>query len=203
MRRERGFGLPGLPDLLVVLAIVAAVAGIVYAGKSYLDGIKEDAYQAGQRAALLAVAERDNRQLREAQAKLKAATDAIAAAQAKAAEDLAVQSKQYQREKRDAERTTATRLAAARDGALRLFDPGAVAPDCGAVGDRGGRAAAPAAAGGPDGAGADGLPGPAHAVLSVASTGFLLEITGEADDVASRLNRLQVAADGLRKACSP
>jgi hypothetical protein len=179
MLKQKGFTV--IQYALIALALIAALSGLVYAGKSFVDGLIEEGYARGRSEVRAEVAQRDNAQYAAVVEKLRVAQVGREMAERKAAAALEAQRAKFSQEKKDADLRTKKLVAAAAAGSLVLRDPGgsAVGP---AGGGRGPEGTGGAAAGGADGAGAGGLSGEASV--------FLLTLTGEADERARRYNRL-------------
>lgn len=164
MRRARGFGLE--------LYLAAVVAGGLALTGAYFYGRHD--------GAALEIArweKRDNDELRRVNAELDAAHRKLRDQEHAAADRLQQVSGEYQRELTDVREQTRSRLAAVAAG-FRLRDPAAAAAVC-----PGGVPGVAAGAGGRNGA----APGD----LSGEATAFLLQLAGEADEVAKQLKACQ------------
>ena len=168
------FGLSGpLLYLIAGIAFLAALAGLY-------GLIDHRGYTRGAAEVTAAVEARDNKALAEANKRIQALQEAARAQeQAKAAQVVAI-STHYQKEISDAKVRNALLDADVRAGRLRLRDPGAAST---AVCDRGQTSETAASPGRSD--------GPTGGQLSAASSGFLLALTGEADDVTRQLGACQ------------
>jgi hypothetical protein len=178
--------------LFKYLAVLGAVAAIIFAWTRYTDGLVTEGYERGTAEVRAEVAIRDNRQLEALLAHRLAAEAKVNATEKRAREQMAAQRARHTKEKEDAEKVTEELVAAARAGALVLRDPGAAAAGP-AVGDRG-PAGADRAAG--PGAGPSGGAG-----LSAKAAEFLLELTALADLEAFRYNRLLSAYRTAEQVC--
>ncbi len=190
MKRQRGLA-QGYIYLLGAIAILGLIVAIGYGIKNYLDGVDAKAYKRGKDECTAAYAQRDNQALREANAEIQRLQNAARAAEQQHAQDLAAIAAQRSKEKADAEDRRKRDIAAARDGSLRLRDPGAAA-GCPAPSGLGLRP--------PPGAGAGRGDGPAPGQLSGAATEFLLELVNDADDVARQLASCQAVVTKDRAA---
>lgn len=186
MNRQRGFALPTWA--IYALAAAAALGALWYAyttidGRGYARGKAEteSRYQT-----------RDNKALQDALARVQALQAEVRAreAQHQAAIDQ-IEAKRKQ-EAQDAKRQRDRDVAAARDGALKLRDPGAAAGT--AHCDRSPGPAPGTAAAGSD----DRAPGE----LSGAAAEFLLSLVHDADDVARQLGAAQQVIRAQIRACN-
>lgn len=173
MKRQRGFGIELY--LIAALALGAVLTGTYFYGRH--DGATLE------RATWV---KRDNDALRQANADLDEAHRKLRDQERQSAERLAQVSGEYQKELTDVRLQTRTRTAAVDRGDLRLRDPAASHQACA---DRAGEART--TAGGRD--------GPATGELSATASRFLLELTGEADEVAKQLAGCQKALTADRR----
>lgn len=190
MLKRKGFA---LVQLLVVLAIVGAMTGLVFAWKSYTDGLDAKGYERGKTEVSAALALRENTELVEVNLRLVAAQKTAHDLTVRAARELADSEARHNKEKENAEARTDALVTAARHGELILRDSGERPAVVGTDGDRG--APGGGAAAGP-GAGEAG-----GAQLSGAAAAFLLSLTGEADMLAFRYNRLLTTYGTLESVC--
>lgn len=155
------------------------ILGIILAWLASITTVGYWQNDAGHTAERVAWQERANKELAYANIEITTLQDAYRAQEAAHAADLAAISKNYQQEKLRNEKTTEDRIAAARDGALVLRDPGAVSVQTcsGGVPETG------AAHPGRDDAGDGGL--------SKVATEFLLNLTGRANGVRDKLTACQ------------
>jgi len=196
MKRQRGFGLVEIAIYAgIAIAVLGALAGLVHVWHNYTDGLDKKGYDRGVQETQATYAKRDNTALVAANKRIKDLEDARAADLLQSQLDVNDQATRFEQEKADAEKTTAARIAAARAGNLRLFDPGTKGGNtsCAGSGDGGG-AAGVATAGGPDGAGGS--------ELSVVADEFLLGESKRADIIAKKLNRLQIACQAIVATCN-
>lgn len=177
--RQRGYTM--LVYAIVAGVILIALVALVGMVKSYLNGIAEEGYKAGvndERAKWLA---REAKELAAANAEIDRLHREAREEEEHHAEMLAAVSKDYEKEIGNAKRTTKLALDAVRSGSLVLRDPGRTSgcesPRLGPTGE------ATATAGKRD--------GPQGADLSATASVFLLELTGEADDVVRQLTACQ------------
>lgn len=180
--RQRGFG---YLELVIVAAIIVALGAA--AVELYSTG-KETGKQE-ERAAWLA---RDNEQLRDAQAALKAEQDKVRALEAKAINDLAAADKDNRKRLADEQKKHDDFIAGVRAGRIVLRDPGK--PAAGPQACPGGAPAAAPAAGQPDGAGG--------ARLSGEASEFLWSEAERANLIAVKLTYAQKIIAAYYAACS-
>lgn len=181
MKRERG--LVGLPQLLVGLAILAAIAAIVYGVTAYLDDVDAKGYTRGQKETAAAYEKRDSEKLAKATARVKELEDQVRAQERQHAVQLAGISAQYQEDLANVEKAKRDFVAGVHSGRIRLLDPGAAAgPRC-----PGGSGGAP----GETAAAAGGRDGPAPGELSREAAEFLLGLASEADALVKQLTACQ------------
>lgn len=189
MKSHRGFG---LLELGMAIAALALLSSIVWGVKSYLDGIRTTADKAGYDRAIGEVAKRDNKALLDAQARVKLLQGEKEALERKAANNQAEISANYQRGLQDGKVRTDRFIADVHAGRIVLRDAG-------------GRAAGAALGAGSEGggaaAGAGGRDGATGCQLSTAASGFLLGLTGEADDLARQLTACQALIVKDREIC--
>jgi len=143
---RRQFGFDQVQMILAVIAL-GILAGMFFAAKSYIEGVRKEGYDAGHKAALLAVAQRDNddlvsalnrvTELEEEKAELEAAHRA-----AMAAIDAA-----HEKELHDVHENRDRVIADLRSGNLKLRNARGQA-DAGCPAHRGGEAGRPPAAAG-------------------------------------------------------
>lgn len=177
--RSHGFG---YLELVVGVAIVAALAAAGW-------GLYAEGKASGQAEERVVWQGKETKELTAANAEILRLTKLAQDAEAKRAEDLAKASADYQKGLADEKTKRDRAVAAARTGTLVLRDPGVAA---GACPPGGAAAAAQPGAGGRD--------GPKAGELSREAGAFLLELTGEADDVVRQLTACQavVRADRAR-----
>jgi Tfp pilus assembly protein PilE len=188
---QAGFG---VVHAIAAVAIVGALTALALMAKNYIEGVREDGVDAGRRAALLEVAQRDNTQLAAVQKRVLELQAELAEREQRHQAEVA----RIDQEGTDALRKVETERDAARRRATqyagRLRDPGTRPADgCGA-GDRGDGAAAAVA-----GAGVD--PGEARAPggeLSAEAGGFLRAEADRADEVAHEHNALAVRLEACQ-----
>lgn len=189
---QAGFG---VVHAIAAVAIVGALTALALMAKNFIEGVREDGVDAGRRAALLEVAQRDNTQLAAVQKRVLELQAELAEREQRHQAEVA----RIDQEGTDALRKVETERDAARRRATqyagRLRDPGArPAYGCGA-GDRGDGAATAVA-----GAGVD--PGEARAPggeLSAEAGGFLRAEADRADEVAHEHNALAVRLEACQK----
>lgn len=180
MRRERGFG---WVHLIVGLAILGIIVALVVGVKAWVEGYGQARYSAGQVAERTLWQGKETKELAAANAeilRLQAEKDAI---EKKHAEAQAAISADYQKRLADEKRARDAAVAAARAGTLVLRDPSLRLPAAGACPGGSAQAEAAPGSGGRDGA--------AGANLSPEAAAFLLELTGEADQVVEQLTACQ------------
>ena len=179
MNKQRGEIAPIWLYLAGAIALVLALTGLVAAWESYTTGLDKKGYDRGVSETESAYKTRDNKQLQAALAAQEAAEDRAAQAEAKADAAAAVASNNYQKGVQDGQKQTDARIAAVGAGTLRLSDPGHQARPSPACGLGIGASSPLTAVSGSDDA--------APAGLSAEASGFLLKLTGEADDTARQL----------------
>lgn len=192
--RQRGFA---TGDLLlwgiVIAGVVAAIAAAVVAWDGFIAGLDQRGYERGVEATESAYRKRDNQALRVAQAAQQAAETRLEALEQKSVSDLAKVATDYEGDLAHERGEKNRALDQLRSGALVLRDPGAPSgpgtADC-----RGGR---PAEAG----TGAGERDGAAPGQLSRESSAFLLELAGEADELAKQLAAAQAVILRDREVC--
>jgi hypothetical protein len=188
---QAGFG---VVHAIAAVAIVGALTALGLMAKNFIEGVREDGVDAGRKAALLEVAERDNTQFAavqkrvlELQAELAEREKRHQAEVIKIDQEGTHALRQVEKE-RDAARRSATQYAG------RLRDYGArEAPACPAGGGGDGAPAAVA------GAGVD--PGEARAQgseLSLAAGEFLRAEADRADELAAEHNGLAVRLEACQ-----
>jgi prophage endopeptidase len=155
------------------LYLIAAVAGLVAIGGAYVWG----RYDGGE-IVRAEVTKRDNESLKRALAQLDDAHTKLREQERAAAVHVAQVSADYQKELSNVRQTTRDRTAAVQRGDVRLRDPGSPSVVC----------PSPLPGTAPTPGGRD---GPAPGDLSAETSRFLLELTGEADEVAKQLNACQ------------
>lgn len=132
---------------------------------------------------------RDNEALTKASQALHAAEEKARADELNHAAQLVAISKNYQEEKAREKKKTDDLIAAARSGAFRLRDPKAAGvPAVGSLACQ-------------TGPGASGRDARAPGELSAEAAGFLLGLTGEADDTARQLAACQAVVRKDRELC--
>ena len=176
------------------IALCVAIAGLIHVWNGYTDRLDKQGYDRGVAETTGAFQKRDNAQLQAALAAKTAAEDRAAQLEAVAATAQSNATKAYSKGVKDGQAKTATLVAAARAGALQLRDPG---NQTGACPTGGGQTGEGQAAGSPSGG--DGAQG---AVLSGSASQFLLELTGEADEVAKQLAAAQAVIISDRELCN-
>ena len=175
------------------VAVSIGVAVAVSSVRSYNARLDQAGYDRGVDETKARYSARDNAALQAALAGLKAAQDRIAAVEAKAAAASASVDSQYQKGVKDGKANTDKLVAAARAGALRLRDPGAVtgcSPGA-VVGAVPGAAPSP-----PSDSGAS------QGRLSDSATQFLLELTDSANAVEKQLAAAQALLQSDRTVCN-
>jgi len=186
MTRQRGFF---FAPWMIYLAIAAAALGALWLAYNTVDG---RGYARGQSETVAAYAKRDNQALQAALTRV-AALEADRRAR-EAAHDAELQKirDRMKKEKADAQRQRDADLAAARDGTLKLRDPGATGST--AQCDRSQGPAPGAAAGGGDGAKGSELSGPAAE--------FLLQLVHDADRNTRQLTDAQAVIEAQIRTCN-
>lgn len=191
--RQAGFG---VVHAVAAVAITGALTALFFGAKAYVDGVRAEALDAGRRAALLEVAERDNKQLQAVQARVLELRAELEAQEARHRAEVARidQEGTHDLRKVELERDAARR--AAREYAGRLRDPGRTeAAACPAGGGADPAAAALAGAGvDPRGAGAE-APG---VELSQAAGAFLRAEADRADELVAERNAIAVRLEACQ-----
>lgn len=182
---------PGLVKLLVVLAIVAAVGGIVYAVRSYIETRDEAIFTSGILTERSRWQEREASELAAANRKILELTTKIRKLESDHAAAITKLSDEYQLALDEARIRHDLDLARVASGDLVLRDRGRTASCKGA--GTGGGAKAGTAAGQADAA--------KGAELSKEATGFLLSLAREADEVVVQLTKLQEAFRTYMRSC--
>jgi hypothetical protein len=189
---QAGFG---MVHAIAAVAMVGALTALALMAKNFIEGVREDGVDAGRRAALLEVAQRDNTQLAAVQKRVLELQAELAEREQRHQAEVARIDQEGTDELRkvEKERDAARRRSAQYAGRLR--DPGArEAPACPAGGDGG---AAPAVVAG---AGVD--PGAARAPggeFSAEAGGFLRAEADRADEVAHEHNALAVRLEACQE----
>lgn len=178
------------PEFLAIVVIGAGVGAF----HKYTTGIDAKGYARGVLETKTEYVNRDNAQLKAAIAAQVEAEKRANEAEAKAAAAQTLASANYQKGVKDAQAKTASLVAAARSGALRLRDPGAKAANCPSVSHPVGEAQITAPASGSD--------GQTGGELSTAASEFLLRLTGEADQIARQLALAQDVITSDRALCN-
>jgi hypothetical protein len=169
------------PNLLIGLAILAALVALLWGVRAYLSSVYEDGRERGVAETVAQYAKRDNQALRDAIAAKLTAEARVAATEIKAQATFALLAADYQKDVDNAEARNRDVLNDLRAGALRLRDPGATA--CAAVSAGGQGAATPGAATrSNDQAGGE---------LSAQFAGFLLSEAARADAITLQLGACQ------------
>lgn len=186
MKRQTGYVFPSWA--IYALAAAVALAALWYA----YDTVDGRGYARGQSETGKAYAERDNKALKEALAKVQELEAEIRARAAAHGEELASISRQHEKERTHADRQRDADIAAVVAGTLRMRDPGATRRT--ADGGGGAEAAAGESAGQCDAA--------PRSELSAAASGFLLQLVHDADAVTRQLSRAQDVIRAQLKACN-
>lgn len=194
MNKQRGIIAMVWLYLAGAIALCVAITGLIYAWSSYTAKLDKRGYDRGVAETTAAFQKRDNAQLQAVIAAKTAAEDRAVRLEQKAAEAQAKASKSYAKGVNDGKAKTARLVAAARAGALRLRDPGNQTGGCTAGSNQAG-AASPAGAA----AGSNGSKG---AEFSSAASEFLLNLTGEADEIARQLTAAQQVIMSDRVVCN-
>lgn len=192
MPNARGFGTVQAAIALAALGLLSALA---WGAKAYVERVHAEGLDAGRRAALLEVGQRDNAQLAAVQKRILELQAALASAEERHRSEVA----RIDQEGTDAIRTLEHQRDAARrsarDLAQRLRDPGraeSVACPAGGGGDRPAEALAGAGVGDAGGE-------PRGAELSRAAAEFLQREAARADEVAFKLNRTIVQLEACQQ----
>ncbi len=176
------------------IAVIVALTGLVLAWNKYTAGLDQKGYDRGVAETTAAFQKRDNAQLQAALAAQHAAEVLAAQAERTALKSQSDASQAYSKGVNDGKAKTAVLVAAARAGSLQLRDPGNQTGACPArSGPTGEASLAGPAAGGDGGTGAK---------LSAEASGFLLALTGEADDTARQLAAAQAVITSDRVLCN-
>jgi hypothetical protein len=179
----------GVPTWAIYFILAAAALGALWYAYDTVDG---RGFDRGRSWAEKAYAERDNKALREALARVQQLQAEVQAREQTHSEALGRIQHRHHQETAHANRQHQADLAAVRAGTLKLRDPGsATGPACG---DRGAAAAAAVAAGGSDAA--------PRAELSGATAEFLLALTSDADAVTRQLTSAQQVIRAQIEACN-
>jgi len=200
VKYERGFVLPmmpaawkGIAKLVLILLIVTAVGGIVYAVKSYIEARDAAIFAAGESKERAKWQARESEELRRANATIVFLNDRYTALQGQHLNQVnKIVERQFE-EKRYAKEAVDRALAAASAGTLILRDPGARA----ATGQDAGAGEKAQA-----GAAAAESHGTQDSRLSGAASAFLLQLAGEADAVVLDLARVQDLALAYYNYCA-
>lgn len=194
LTRQRGVIAAVWLYFMAAVLLIGAITGLVTAWNVYTKRIEAQGYERGRSETESAYKTRDNAQLTEVIAKLKAAEKrAKDLEDAKsAADNLAVAN--YQKGVQDGKAKTAAFIADVRAGRIRLSDPGAQTRPSTTVCSGTGQSTSIAATSGGN--------GEARVNLSAAASGFLLTLTGEADDTARQLAAAQAIIVSDRVLCN-
>lgn len=186
--RSRGFsGIEIIGALLAAAALAGAIAGGIHLVTSYIEGERQAGHDAGRKAALLEVEQRDNEKLLEANAEILRLGKLAADLQQQLGKSLASIDATYRKGVHDGNAKADAVIADIHAGRLVLRDPGTGEARSGSPGGGGG--AVPAAAGDPAvGDGAQGAP------LSARLSDFLVRQFSGADN---DLKQLTAAQDGI------
>lgn len=180
------------------LGLVLAAIALLYVGVGWVNSEIEEgkrvAHDAGRRAALLEVAQRDNEQLLEAQAEFARLTAAADALERGHEEEMAALDLDLTRRLRDVEARKDRFVGDVVAGRIRLYDPGRAADSCGA--GRGDGTEATATAGPRLDHGAGG------AELSPALGSFLGSEAARADKVVLKLTACQGTVRSYLTTCN-
>jgi len=174
----KDFSIPSWLEVLIILIVVAAIIGAIYA---YGD----EQFGLGQKAERAEWLSRENTELTEANALIVALEEAAREKERQHALAMAAVSAQYQEDLRDEKATRDRVVADLRSGAQRLRIELARRETAGGSGTAEGSASAGR------------CDGETHAELSVAASEFLVGLASEADEVVRQLTACQavVTAD--------
>jgi hypothetical protein len=175
---------------IAAIAILAMFTAAISAWHSYTDGLVKKGHDAGvaeEKALYLA---RDNKQLRDVEAAKKVVEARVEALEAQLAVLQATALRKYNQGVKDEQAKTNAAVAAAVAGTLVLRDPGksGASTPCNSVDAKGQSTC-----------GTGGSDGKTGAVLSTEAEVFLLQLTGEADEVVKQLTLAQDEIDILQK----
>lgn len=179
----------------VVFAILALLGGGIVWWNGKIEAGKKEAYAAGHKAALLEVAQRDNKQLVGAQAEIRRLTIAVRDLEAAHQERIAAMDEEATRRVADAEKRKDGFIRDVVTGRIRLFDPGRRRADCPRP-SGGGAAEGEAVAAGSVGNGAGGTE------LSAEFAGQLTSEAGRADKLVEKVTYLQNYAREALRVCN-
>lgn len=187
--RVRGFG-----QIQIALAVAAllALAGLVWAVKSYIDGVDRKGYERGRKEVLLEVASRDNAALVAAQKHVESLRVLVRTKEAQHADAIAMLDMQKTKEVANVEARKERFVADVVAGRIRLFDHGGRHATCP---DGAGSATASARAGASVGDAARGCE------LSREFGAFLGREAGRADRAVKQLQACQQIVEEDRKVC--
>ena len=177
-------------ELLLALAVLLVVSGLIWGVKRYIDGVDRKGYERGQKETLLTVAERDNRALVAAHARIEELKALVQKKEDDHAEAIAMIDRDKTREVANVEARKERFIGDVVSGRIRLFDPGTRDTGCAP----GGGGEGPAARGG---AGVD--PRAGGSQLSDELGGFLVREAARADKVALTLQACQRIVEEDRK----
>lgn len=189
---QGGFGTVQAMGAIVALGLITALA---FAAKNYVENVRADGLDAGRRAALLEVEQRDNAQLQAVQKRVLELQAELAEREARHQAEVARIDQEGTHAIRTVENQRDAARRSARELAGRLRDPGraeSVACPAGGGGDGAATAVAGASVGDGDG-------GAGGAKLSRAASEFLQREAARADEVAFKLNRTIVQLEACQK----
>lgn len=124
--KTKGFG---LIELAIVVGAFAALAATIFGGvhmwNNHMDSVRSEARTAGRTSALKEVADRDNKALLAANAKIKELSDRLVTLQAELDKRIVEIDNAYSEGVKDGNEKKAAVIADLRSGRLVLRDPGA------------------------------------------------------------------------------
>lgn len=177
-----------------VLAFLGLMWGVIHAWHSYTAGLDKAGYDRGVAETTAAFQKRDNAQLQAALAAKDAAEMRAAKLEQDAATAQSNASKAYAKGVKDGKAATDARIADIHSGKLGLRDPGSKAGACPPSSSEAGKAETNGPTSGSDAS--------AGTELSGQASEFLLNLTGEADEVVKQLAAAQAVIVLDRALCN-
>lgn len=194
MNKQRGVIFAGYIWLVGGIIVLALLAGLVMAWRSYTDGIDRKGYDRGVQETDARYKGRDNAALQAALAAQSLAEVRAAKAEKDAQEAQSAASGAYQKGVQYGKAQTDKRIAAVRDGSLVLRDPGTTGT---------GPAGCPQAGTATTSAGAPrDITGSGGGFLSKDASVFLLSEASRADEIVLQLQAAQQILLSDRKLCN-
>ena len=193
----------GITQVQMILAVVALgiLAAMFFAAKAYIENVRKEGYDAGHKAALLAVAQRDNEQLTGALVRIRGLEDEKAKLEQDHRDAMQAIDIKHEEDVNRVHQNKDRVIAELRRGARRLRSDGGQADAGCPSGGGGGAAGAPGAAGERH-APAQSEPG-GSLDREDDGTEFTLELLAEGDEAIADLTACQAIVNDWRPRVHP